>query len=282
MKIYGKIHEVLKRERIISIVINSKLEYFHMTNKFMKDFKLYLFKKPYVFMEVKDEYIIHNYHKCREIDHFIKIVLPTRKGNEIFYDISVIQDGVKALINRPQKRLFIDLEFSLFSPLSKGASEIVQYGLVLEDEEGNVILEDASLVKPFNQKALNIKTLLFLSRTLEDFEGACDYIEFYQLLRNIIEQYDPKIYAWGQNDILALENSFKVNHLKPLDIRNRYINLMHVIKNYYSYKQEKGLFATYQEMTNSAETDQIHDAFEDAVIERKIFNIFKKEINEEK
>jgi hypothetical protein len=40
MRVYGKIHQVLKRERIISIVINSKLEYFHMTNKYMKDFKL--------------------------------------------------------------------------------------------------------------------------------------------------------------------------------------------------------------------------------------------------
>lgn len=279
MKIYGKIHQILKRERIISIVINSRLEYFHMTNRFMKDFKVYLFKKPYVFMEVNEEYVVHNYHRCREIDHFIKIVLPTRRGNEVYYDISVIQDGVKSLINKPQNRLFIDLEFSMISPLSRGASEIVQYGFILEDKDGNVIMEDSSLVNPQNKKALNIKTLLFLSRTLEDFESACDYIEFYQLLDNIIKEYDPKIYAWGQNDILALENSFKVNHLKPLDIRNRYINLMHVIKNYYSYKQEKGLFATYQEMTNTEETDQIHDALEDALIEREIFYLFKRDIN---
>jgi inhibitor of KinA sporulation pathway (predicted exonuclease) len=279
MKIYGKIHQILKRERIISIVINSRLEYFHMTNRFMKDFKAYLFKKPYVFMEVEDKYVIHNYHKCREINHFIKIVQPTRKGNEIYYDISVIQEGVKSLINKPHYRLFIDLEFSLMSPLSRGVSEIVQYGFILEDENGNMIMEDSALVKPLNKKSLNIKTLLFLSRSLEDFDNACEYIEFYQLLSNIIDKYDPKIYAWGQNDILALENSFKLNHLKPLDIRNRYINLMHVIKNYYSYKQEKGLFSTYQEMTHTEETSQIHDALEDALIEREIFYMFKEEIN---
>ena len=279
MKIYGKIHQILKRERIISIVINSRLEYFHMTNRFMKDFKAYLFKKPYVFMDVQEEYVVHGSYRCREINHFIKIVQPTRKGSEVYYDISVIQDGVKTLINRPQHRLFIDLEFSLMSPLSRGVSEIVQYGFILEDEEGNILMKESSLVKPQNKKALNIKTLLFLSRSLEDFDDACDYIEFYQLLSGIIEQYNPKIYAWGQNDILALENSFKVNHLKALDIRNRYINLMHVIKNYYSYKQEKGLFTTYQEMTNTEETDQIHDALEDAVIEREIFYMFKEEIN---
>ena len=250
-----------------------------MTNKNMKDFKTYLFQKPYVFMEVSEEYSIHNYHKCREIESFLKISLPTRKGREVFYDISIIQDGVKALINRPQNRLFIDLEFSLNSPLSRGVSEIVQYGLILEDADGNILMEDASLVRPFNPNALNVKTLLFLSRSLEDFDSACSYIEFYQLLKNIIEEYDPKIFAWGKNDILAMENSFKVNHLRPLDIRNRYINLMQVMKNYYSYKQEKGLFATYQEMTKTEETDQIHDAFEDALIEREIFHLFKNEIN---
>lgn len=279
MKVYGKVHEVLKKERIISIVIQSRLEYFHMTNKNMKDFKAYLFKKPYVFIDVLEDYVVHSSHKCREIDHFIKIVLPTRRGNEVFYDISIIQQGVKNLINQPQNRLFIDLEFSLVSPLSRGASEIVQYGIVLEDAEGKVIFEDASLVMPMNKKALNVKTLLFLSRSLDDFDEACSYIEFYQLIKRLIEQYNPKIIAWGKNDILTMENSFKINHLKPLDIRNRYMNLMQIIKNYYSYKQEKGLFATYQEMTHVEEEDQIHDALEDAIIERKIFHLFKEEIN---
>ena len=54
---------------------------------------------------------------------------------------------------------------------------------------------------------------------------------------------------------------------------------MHVIKNYYSYKQEKGLFATYQEMTNTTKIDQIHDALEDTIIEREIFHLFKNSFN---
>lgn len=280
MKVYGKVHEVLKKERIISIEMQSRLEYFHMTNKNMKDFKSYLFQKPYVFLEVDNTYNVHSSHRCREIDHFIKIVLPTRRGNEVYYDISIIQEGVRNLINQPQNRLFIDLEFSLVSPLVKGASEIVQYGVVLEDAEGKVILQDSSLVMPLNKRALNVKTLLFLSRSIEDFDDACSYIEFYQLLQKIIKEYDPKIIAWGKNDILTMENSFKINHLHPLDIRNRYMNLMQIIKNYYCYKQEKGLFSTYQEMTKVEEEDQIHDALEDAIIERKIFHLFKDEINE--
>lgn len=279
MKVYGKIHEVLKKERIISIVINSKIEYFHMTNRNMKDFKAYLSQMPYVFIDVDEKYVIHNNYKCRDVNHFIKIVLPNRKGNIVYYDISIIQDGVKSLINKPQNRLFIDLEFSLYSPLAKSGPEIVQYGLVLEDAQGNIILKDSSLVKPFNKKSLNIKTLLFLSRGIEEFDNACGYIDFYQLLKRLISEYDPKIITWGKNDILTMESSFKINHLQPLDIRNRYINLMQVMKNYYNYKQEKGLFATYQEMTNKDETDQIHDALEDALVEREIYHLFQNEIN---
>ncbi len=279
MKVYGKVHNVMKKERMISIVFNNHLEFFKMTNKYMKDFKLYLYKKPYVFMDVNDDFIIYGKHRCREINHFVKIVLPARRKQDVFYDLSIIQKGVRALVNREQNRLFLDLEFSLASQATNGISEIVQYGIVLEDTEGNIILEDSSLVKPFHKKSLNIKTLLFLSRGLSDFENACSYIEFYQLLKNIISEYDPKIIAWGKNDILTLESSFKLNHLQPLDIRNRYMNLMHIIKNYYNYKQEKGLFSTYQEMTNCPEIEQMHDALEDALIEREIFHIFKEQIN---
>ena len=42
-----------------------------------------------------------------------------------------------------------------------------------------------------------------------------------------------------------------------------------------------GLFNTYKEMTNGENEEQIHDALEDAMIEREIFHLFKKEINKE-
>ena len=98
-------------------------------------------------------------------------------------------------------------------------------------------------------------------------------------LERLIKEFDPKIIAWGRNDCLSIEKSFKINHLKPLDIRSRYMNLMHVIKNYYNYKQEMGLFNTYQDMTKTDLEKQTHDALEDAVVERNIFHLFKEEIN---
>ena len=153
--------------------------------------------------------------------------------------------------------------------------------MVVEDENNNTIYEDSSLVRPNRRSSLTPRTLKFLSLEYKDFNNACSYIEFYQLLESWIRDHDVKIIAWGKNDILTLEKSFKINHLKPLDIRNRYMNLMQIMKNYYNQKQEMGLFSTYQELTNSEEVEQSHNAFEDALIMRDIYHIFKNKINEE-
>lgn len=279
MQIYGKVHDIDKSEKVLSIVINGNLEYFHLTNKNMKDFKSYLSKKPYVFFVAKDEYEIHKNIKCRVIDYFVKILSPGIKKSTVYYDLHEIQNGVRKIINKPQNRMFLDLEFTLGGPKSYNVLEIVQYGFILEDANGNVIMQDSSLIRPMYANSLNKRTLEFLSRKQSDFDDACGYIEFYQLMERIIREYDPKILAWGKNDCLSLEKSFKLNHLTPLDIRNRYINLMQVIKNYYNYKQEMGLFNTYYEMSKKDTTEQIHDALEDAYFEREIFHMFKKDIN---
>jgi len=279
MQVYGKVHSLDKNEKIISIVVNGNLEYFHLTNKNMKDFKNYLSKKPYVFLEVKDEFEIHNNIKCRVIDYFIKILSPGIKKSTVYYDLNEIQKGVRQIINKPNNRMYLDLEFTLGGPKSYNVLEIIQYGYILEDANGNIISQGSSLIRPMYATSLNKRTLEFLSRKQEDFDDACGYIEFYQLMEKMIREYNPKILAWGKNDCLSLEKSFKLNHLSPLDIRNRYINLMQVIKNYYNLKQEMGLFNTYYEMSKKDPTEQIHDALEDAYFEREIFHMFKKEIN---
>lgn len=280
MKVYGKVYKVLKRERMISIIVNNKLEYFHMTNKNMKDFKGYLLKNPYVFLECSDQKTRFDRYRVYEIDHFVKILVPRKTRSNVYYDLLAIRKGVKQLLNKPVAKMFLDLEFSLTTS-SNQVSEIVQYGMIVEDVNGNVILEESSLLKPFRRNSLNSRTLKFLSLEYKDFNEAQSYIEFYQLLQRCIRDYNVKIIAWGKNDILALEQSFKINHLQPLDVRHRYMNLMQIMKNYYNYKQEMGLFNTYQELTLGESVVQSHDAFEDAMVAREIFHIFRNKVNEE-
>ena len=56
---------------------------------------------------------------------------------------------------------------------------------------------------------------------------------------------------------------------------------MQVIKNYYNYKNDLGLFSTYQELLGVELDEQAHDALEDAMVAREIYNIFKKNVQKD-
>ncbi|NLD26028.1 MAG: hypothetical protein GX661_01560 [Acholeplasmataceae bacterium] len=277
MKIYGKILTTFPKDRIIKVLGKNRIYYLYMSRKLFRDFGPYFLNKPYVFVNTEAEKKKYNHFYCYEIDYFNKIVESNIREKRVYYNIATIRNGVKRLINKTKKKLFLDLEFSLpsYYQTMVHIPEIVQYGMVLEDENGDIIFEDGSLVKPLKKHSLNLRTLKFLSKSREDFDNACSYIEFYQLLERCIEEEDVKIIAWGRNDILTMEQSFKLNHLKPLDIRNRYINIMQVIKNYYNSKTDLGLFNTYQMFSGAEREKQHHDALEDALMTREIYRMFK-------
>ena len=195
----------------------------------------------------------------------------------------MIKKGVWKLLDSKANRMFIDLEFSLpsYYQTSSHVSEIIQYGITVEDYNGQVLFEGCSLVNPRKPFNLNQRTLKFINKKYSDFNDACSYKQFYDLLKELIEKYDPKVIAWGKSDMLAMEQSFAINKMPSLDIRNRYINLMQVIKNYYNYKNDLGLFTTYQQMIDEDVEEQAHDALEDAMVAREIYTIFKKNVKKE-
>ena len=281
MRVYGRIQKLNVKNRIIGVIVDGKLVYIHMTNKVLKEFKPYLTKKTYVILEATDEKVVIENIACLTLDYFIKIMVPSGKYTKVYFDINDIKNEIKSLVNSLDYKMFLDLEFSWPRPYSHMPAEIVQYGYLIEDKDGKVVEEGASLVRPLRNTSLNKGTLDFLHHEYSDFDNACPYIEFYQLMERLIDKYDPKIIAWGRNDVITLEKSFKINHLHPLDIRRRYLNLMQVMKNYYNYKKEMGLFATYQELTGGEEQEQAHDAYEDAKIAKDIFDIFKDRINKD-
>lgn len=275
MIVYGKLHSVDRKNRMISIEQNGKINYYHLTNKNMKDFKNYLYRLPYVSFVTNNKLKYKQNIKCYQVEHFIRIHEP--RNSKDYYNLNTIQNGVKKMLEGIKNKMFLDLEFSLVGS-GHYVSEIVQYGILVENEKGEKLYEGASLVKPLYHTSINKKTLNFLSIKAKKFDDACSYIEFYQLLQELITKYNPKIIAWGRNDLLSLEKSFKLNHLRSLDIRKRYLNLMKLMKTYYQYKQEKGLFNTYKEMANITTLKQKHDALEDALIEREIYYLFKANI----
>ncbi|HHU21207.1 MAG TPA: hypothetical protein GXZ51_02020 [Acholeplasma sp.] len=283
MEIRGRVVDTIPSLRIIKAETRDRMYYVYLSRKMFRDFGPYFYETPYVLMEV-DKKETHGKYSCYHLKAFTKIIKHIQRERRVFFDILEIQDSIRDIINRKENMLFIDLEYSL--PSSRGYREkfieIIQYGMVLYDKEGKKILEDHSLVKPNKKSSLNKNTLNFISREFKEFKDGVDYIVFYQTLEEILEKYDPKIVVWGNNDVPTLEKSFRINHLKPLKIRKRSLNLMQLIKNYYSLKNDLGLFETYELATNTKLEPQMHDAFEDAVVLKGLYDQFKKDINKKR
>lgn len=287
MKIHGRVIDTIPKERVLKLLCSDQIIYLYFQRKDFKEFGPYFFDKPYLFVEVNEEGKKIGKYMTHEVVSFIRIVQPSKycacKKRVVYFDMEAIKKGVRNLINKPHNKLFIDLEFTMpaYYQTMPHIQEIIQYGIIVEDENGQIVFEDSSLVRPSKPYNLNARTLKFLSRKRGEFDGACNYKEFYNVLKWCLKEYNPKIYAWGRSDILAIEQSFSINKVKALDVRERHINLMQVMKNYYNLKDEIGLFQTYEEMSKNSLNPQQHDALEDAMITREIYCMFKQQINKE-
>lgn len=283
MEIRGRVIDTIPSLRIIKVETRDRMYYVYLSRKMFRDFGPYFYETPYASMEV-DKKEIHGQYSCYHLKSFTKIIKHIRRERKVFFDIVEIQDSIKDIINRKENMLFLDLEYSL--PSSRGYREkfieIIQYGLVLYNKDGKKILENQSLVKPNKKSSLNKQTLNFVNREFKEFKDGVDYIVFYQTFEQLLEKYNPRIVVWGNNDVPTLEKSFRINHLRPLNIRKRSLNLMQLIKNYYGMKNDLGLFETYELATKTKLEPQTHDAFEDAVILKGVYDLFKKDINKKR
>ena len=187
------------------------------------------------------------------------------------------------LNNKEQYRLFLDLEFTMppydYQHGSGFVAEIIQYGAYLEDPDGNMITSLNANVKPSNNDGLNARTFNFLNVSMSDFRKAESPYEFYRKLKDVIMLYQPIIYVWGKNDILMLNNFYEKYKLKPLVERQKIVNLMQVIKNYYNIKTDIGLFNAYHLFGRSSVEEQDHNSLHDAVATAEVFKLFQNEIS---
>lgn len=287
MKLHGKVISIFPKERVAKLQTLTQIYYLYFQRKDFKEFGPYFFEKPYIFVEVEEERKRILNFKAYPVSMFIRVVQPQHyiftKRSKVYFDIYNNKREIKKLINKNQYRLFIDLEFTMppIYQTMKTMTEIIQYGIIVVDGKDKEVFRGSSLVKPSRPYNLNKNTLKFLSLNREDFDNAIPYIDFYNLLNDLVKKYNPKIYVWGNNDILVLEQSFVYNKIKPISVREKHINLMALIKNYYNVKAEKGLFQTYEELTNTKLGVQKHDALEDAYFTKEIFVIFKNNVNKE-
>ena len=275
----GKIRKIHTEERVFEILIKGKIEFFYLSRSQMKKFNMYLQAGLFVYFTCKKDPVIHGKFKAYEVVNFTKMI--SIKGNRktVYFDIDTIKKGVASILNRKTKRMFLDMEFTMpsydFSGDKQFVTEIIQYGILIEDEEGQVILEESSLVKPKDSSGLNARTFNFLNLQKEDFSKAITYKAFYKRIKKYMETYSPMIYVWGKNDIITLDAFYKMHSLEPVTSRKDFVNLMQLLKNYLGQKSDIGLFNALTYLDPTFDDEQDHDALEDACVTGKIY--LKKE-----
>lgn len=280
--ICGKIRSVDIKNRIFSILLKNKVEYFYLTRSQEKKFSSYLYGGLYVEFICSDKKDIRFYTAATSVINFIKMIRPINGKRQVYYDINSIKESVKEIIFRKTYRLFIDLEFSMppydYKKGNGFTAEIIQYGFVLQDDLGKVIYTEEGKIKPKNMEGINARTFNFIHLNKEDFTDAKKFYYFYDSLKNIMGSYQPQVYVWGKNDILMLDKAYNLYKLTPAIKRADIINLMQIIKNYYSIKNDVGLFNAYQLFKRNSPSAQDHNPLNDALATKEIFDLFIDEI----
>jgi sporulation inhibitor KapD len=182
--------------------------------------------------------------------------------------------------------MFIDLEFTMppYNYQHNNAtelfySEIIEYGIYIEDSLGNGIDSAKGFIRPKCELGINERTCEFVHVSKEKLKNAPYYSNFYDTLNDFIMCYQPTIYIWGKNDYLMIDKSYKLYNVKPITERKNFINLMQIMKNYFNLKDDIGLYNAFDLLGSPTPmATQDHDAYHDTLATVELFHLFLKEI----
>ena len=280
-KISGRIRNVNLEERTFEILKRNKIEYFYLTRSQLQKFKNYLQVGFFVQLEYSEIKEKKDNVLAYPVIGFTKLISITRNKRTVYFDMETIKSGVQHVLNKPGYKMFIDLEFTMppYNPSDEFESEIVEYGFIVEDEAGVIVHEASSLVKIYNKNGVSDRTLDFLNLSNDDLKKSCEIQEFYNTLKEALDEYQPIIMVWGTNDIQMLNSFYKLNDFEPLTNRASFINLMQLMKNYFGLKSDIGLFKALEYFDKTFDKVQSHDALTDALITSQVFNYFKRYAN---
>lgn len=283
----GRIKHVYEEERIFEIEYRHRVYFFHITRSQMKKFQAYLENGLFVFFKAFDTPKKYGKYVAYDIITFVKLIRQVGRKTITYYDIQTIKEGVRKLLKKDTYRMFLDLEFTMppYNYSSDGEikfySEIIQYGFYLEDENGNLIDSACGMIRPTCPLSISNRTCDFLHVNKEKLLKAPYYSKFYKTIGEYMMLYQPVIYIWGKNDYLMIEKSYVLNNVKPLTTRKNFVNLMQIMKNYYSLKDDIGLYAAFELLGKEPPMAiQDHDALHDSMATLELFHLFEKEINQ--
>ena len=114
-----------------------------------------------------------------------------------------LQRTLKTLVESPYYA-FLDLEFSMSGPEYRGMKfqpEIIQFGLIVADDRGNLVEKFSAYVQPTLFPRLTEKAQEFLKITPLAVAHGMSYCQFYEYIKEVIARYNPIFLVWGVSDL---------------------------------------------------------------------------------
>ncbi len=279
--VFGRLHAVYEDVRVVSLKSAHRIEFFYMGKGMFSSFMQYFREGVFVFMTVSDHPKKMRGVFSSLVEKMDKIMMPHGADPKIFFDANVIKSGIRSLVNAKKPKLFVDFEMSMppFKYNPDFLSELIQCGMLLCDDAGNVVEQHTMFIKPMMFPEITDRTRKFLKITQSTIETGIEYPDFHNLLDRVVTQYRPMVLVWGQNDIIELRKAALYHRLPDITKKAQFVDLLKLHKNYFGLKNDVGLFNAYKQYVDIDPEKQAHDALEDATITKIVFDGFKKVCN---
>lgn len=283
MKITGIIKNVDYDERWFSILINRQEKFFYLKNSLVKTFRRFLYSGNYVSFICSDTSHFRISRYVYNVEYLLKIYEPSKYSVDSFYDKDFLDKNLAVFLNSFNNTLFIDFEMTMpgFHKTKVAPTELIWVGFILYNNNWKEIDSYESKIKPTLHKKISARTLKFLDLEEKDFDDALPYEDFYNKMKSVIFDYSPVIFIWGKNDKLILEQSYKLNKFESLEKKSRFVNLLQIVKTYYNFQQDPGLFKMLKYYYGK-NVPQTHNPYDDAMALKLIYIKFKEDVEKNK
>jgi inhibitor of KinA sporulation pathway (predicted exonuclease) len=278
MKLTALIYSV-EKESFFTVIINKRKVYFYLQKNLIKKFMKYLEKGTYVTIDYDDNIAKHKGICSYTVNHFIEISKPKYKQKRVvYYDLEVIRDGIRELVDSMNPILFIDFEMNMqdYQPIPNFEQEIIEAGMVLTDETGAIMKFKHWYLKPTKFKKITKRTMKFLHYSNFELDSAVPFKSFYKELKEVVEKYNTYVIVWGKSDITQLKKTCQINGCA--DLKLRFVNLLQLHTNYDNLKNSPGLFSMWESYNDTKLPEQMHNSLEDAMVTKDVFFKFKEKI----
>lgn len=282
MRIKGSIHSVDVKNKIIGLECYKRVKFFYLQNNLMNLFKRYLYQGVWIDLDYSETKLYSkNGYEANHVNYVNSIYSKDRLSKNIFYDKIMLNKGLQDLFEDLENIMVVDFEMNMPSFSFKGAgfrTELIQAGFVIVDKTGKELYRYSNYIFPTLSDGISKRTEKFLSLSADEYYAkAITYDEFFDDFKDVIEKYNPAILVYGKNDIIVLNDSYKINEKPNITENARFINLCQIIKGFYNLRNDPGLFKLHKVYYND-DDGQLHDAFTDCKFTADVFFAFKDEV----